>query len=80
MSILFNHIEKMDEIKESIKEDSDKILNAINLNDLFELDKKGIQDYITNILMDYWESRDDLLNKSIKLGEKKAKDLIKAST
>ena len=78
MSILSNHLEKMDDIKEEIKEDADSILDVIDLNQLLSLDKDGIDIYIKEILLDYWEVQEPLIKKSIELGTKKGKDLIRA--
>ena len=78
MSILRNYIEKIDVIKDEITEDSEKILEVIDIDAIFEMNKEEINTYITEILYDYWESKDKLLNKSIKLGEDKANKLIKS--
>jgi len=78
MPILRNHIEKIDVIKDGITEDSEKILEVIDIDALFGMDKEQIKIYITEILYDYWESKDKLLEKSIKLGEDKANKLIKS--
>tara|TARA_R100000808_G_C2047661_1_gene84506 strand:+ start:32 stop:283 length:252 start_codon:yes stop_codon:yes gene_type:complete len=78
MSILRKHIEKIDVIKDGITEDSEKILEVIDIDALFGMNKEEIKIYITEILYDYWESKDKLLEKSIKLGEDKALKLIKA--
>ena len=78
MSILRKHIEKIDVIKDGITEDSEKILEVIDIDALFGMDKEQIKIYIKEILYDYWESKDKLLEKSIKLGEDKATKLIKA--
>ena len=78
MSILRKHIEKIDIIKDGITEDSEKILEVIDIDALFGMNKEEIKIYITEILYDYWESKDKLLEKSIKLGEDKALKLIKA--
>ena len=78
MSILRKHIEKIDVIKDGITEDSEKILEVIDIDALFGMNKEEIKIYITEILYDYWESKDKLLEKSIKLGEDKATKLIKS--
>ncbi len=78
MSILRKHIEKIDVIKDEITEDSQKILEVIDIDALFGMNKEEIKIYITEILYDYWESKDKLLEKSIKLGKDKALKLIKA--
>ena len=78
MSILNNHLDRMNEIKDTIKEDSDSILDVIDLNKLLSLDKNGIEQYIISVLQDYWEVQEPLIKKSIELGEKKGKDLINA--
>ena len=78
MSILSNYIKDIDEIKDSIKDKAEEILEVIDIDALFKMSEKEIKHYITEILYDYWESKGPELKKAIKLGENKAKKLVKA--
>lgn len=78
MSILSNYLTDIEKIKLEVKEDSDVILSVINLDEIFKMNKSEIKNYIEDILYDYWESKEKLIKKSIKLGEDKAKKIINA--
>ena len=76
MSILLNHLKKMDDLKELIEEESEEILKVINLKHLSTLNNEEQVMYLRNILYDFWESQEDRIKKAIDLGEAKAKKLI----
>jgi len=76
MSILLNHLKKMDDLKELIEEESEQILKVINLKHLSTLNNEEQVMYLRNILYDFWESQEDRIKKAIDLGEAKAKKLI----
>ena len=78
MSILRNHIEKIDVLKDEITEDTEKILEIVDIDSLFRMNKEEIKTYITEILYDYWESKEKMVENAIKLGENKAKNIINA--
>ena len=78
MSILRNHIEKIDGLKDEITEDAENILNIIDINTLFKMNKEEINDYASEILYQYWESKQTMVEEAIDLGEKKAKKIINA--
>ena len=76
MSILLNHLKKMDDLKELIEEESEEILKVINLKHFITLNNEEQVMYLRNILYDFWESQEDRIKKAIDLGEAKAKKLI----
>ena len=76
MSILLNHLKKMDDLKELIEEESEQILKVINLKHFITLNNEEQVMYLRNILYDFWESQEDRIKKAIDLGEAKAKKLI----
>ncbi len=76
MSILLNHLKKMDDLKELIEEESEQILKVINLKHLTTLNNEEQVMYLRDILYDFWESQEDRIKKAIDLGEAKAKKLI----
>ena len=76
MSILLNHLKKMDDLKELIEEESEQILKVINLKHLTTLNNEEQIMYLRNILYDFWELQEDRIKKAIDLGEAKAKKLI----
>ena len=78
MSILLNHLKKMDDLKELIEEESEQILKVINLKHFITLNNEEQVMYLRNILFDFWESQEDRIKKAIDLGEKKAKKLVNA--
>ena len=78
MSILRKHIEKIDGLKDEITEDAENILNIIDINTLFKMNKEEINDYASEILYQYWESKQTMVEEAIDLGEKKAKKIINA--
>jgi|TARA_R100001443_G_scaffold54393_3_gene65856 hypothetical protein len=76
MSILLNHLKNIDELKEKIEEESEEILKVINLEYFLSLNIEEQRAYALEILYNFWESQEDKIKKSIKLGEAKAKKLI----
>lgn len=76
MAIIRKYLDDIDEIKDKINDDSDEILEVLDLNKLVEMDKQQRLEYITNVLFDYWESKEEEIKKAIKLGQKKAKDIL----
>ena len=76
MSILLNHLKNIDELKEKIEEESEEILKVINLEYFLTLNVEGQREYALEILYNFWETQEDKIKKSIKLGEAKAKKLI----
>ena len=76
MSILLNHLKKMDDLKGLIEEESEEILKVINLKHFMTLNNEEQVMYLRNILYDFWESQEDRIKKAIDLGEAKAKKLI----
>ena len=78
MSILRKHIEKIDELKDEITDDAEKILDIVDIDLLFKMDKEEINIYTSEILYQYWESKQTMVEEAIDLGEKKAKKIINA--
>ena len=78
MSILRKHIEKIDGLKDEITEDAEKILDIVDIDSLFKMKKEEIKDYASEILYQYWESKQTMVEEAIELGEKKAKKIINA--
>ena len=78
MSILRKHIEKIDELKDEITDDAEKILDIVDIDLLFKMDKEEINIYTSEILYQYWESKQTMVEEAIELGEKKAKKIINA--
>ena len=76
MSILLNHLKKMDDLKELVENESEDILKIINLKHFLTLNNEEQVMYLRNILYDFWESQEDRIKKAIDLGEAKAKKLI----
>ena len=78
MPILRKHIEKIDELKDEITDDAEKILDIVDIDLLFKMDKEEINIYTSEILYQYWESKQTMVEEAIDLGEKKAKKIINA--
>ncbi|MAH46968.1 hypothetical protein CMI37_14155 [Candidatus Pacearchaeota archaeon] len=78
MPILRKHIEKIDELKDEITDDAEKILDIVDIDLLFKMDKEEINIYTSEILYQYWESKQTMVEEAIGLGEKKAKKIINA--
>ena len=78
MPILRKHIEKIDELKDEITDDAEKILDIVDIDLLFKMDKEEINIYTSEILYQYWESKQTMVEEAIELGEKKAKKIINA--
>ena len=76
MSILLNHLKKMDDLKELVENESEDILKIINLKHFLTLNNEEQLIYLKDILYDFWELQEDRIKKSINLGEAKAKKLI----
>ena len=76
MSILLNHLKKMDDLKELVENESEDILKIINLKHFLTLNNEEQLIYLKDILYDFWESQEDRIKKAIDLGEAKAKKLI----
>ena len=76
--ILRKHIEKIDELKDEITDDAEKILDIVDIDLLFKMNKEEINDYASEILYQYWESKQTMVEEAIDLGEKKAKKIINA--
>ena len=74
--ILRKYLDDIDKIKNQIDDNAQEILDVINLDELYKLDKKGVKNYVKKMLFDYWESKDKELNKAIELGQNKAKKLL----
>ena len=77
MPTIADYNDKMDKLKEEIEIESEKVLKVINLKKLLSLDKEGKIKYVKNILFQFWESQEKRIKKSYKMGEKKAKDLLR---
>ena len=78
MPILLEHLQDIDELKDKIDKESEQILKVINLNHLITLNKQEKIEYLKEILYDFWEAQDDKIKQALKLGEKKARNLINA--
>ena len=76
MPILLDHLEDMDNLKEKIENDSEKILKIINLKHFMTLNNEEQVEYLKEILFDFWESQSKRIEQAIKLGEKKAENLL----
>ena len=77
MPILSNYLEDMDELKEKIQNESDIILKAIDLNHLLSLSKYEKIEYVKELLFDFWEIQEDEIKKAMKMGEDKAKNILR---
>tara|TARA_Y100000401_G_scaffold117578_1_gene127326 strand:+ start:5507 stop:5773 length:267 start_codon:yes stop_codon:yes gene_type:complete len=71
--IIDNYHDKLEVIKEDIEKDSEKILKAINIDELL----KDPAQYLTKLGKQYYESHTDNLKKAIKIGEVEADRMIK---
>ena len=77
MPILSNYLEDMDELKEKIQNESNVILEAIDLNHLLSLSKDDKIEYVKDLLFDFWEIQEDEIKKAMKMGEDKAKNILR---
>jgi len=77
--ILKDYLSDIDRLKDGITEESEKILQAVDLKDLLLMDTVQKKEYLTSVLMDFWEAQENVINDAILLGEKKAEMLINAS-
>jgi len=77
--ILKDYLSDIDRLKDGITEESEKILQAVDLKDLLSMDTVQKKEYLTSVLMDFWEAQENVINDAILLGEKKAEMLINAS-
>jgi len=77
--ILKDYLSDIDRLKDGITEESEKILQAVDLKDLLSMDTIQKKEYLTSVLMDFWEAQENVINDAILLGEKKAEMLINAS-
>ena len=78
MSILSSHLTAIDEIKQDIEKESEKVLKAIDLDVMLPLSREEKAQYFKQLLVEFWEAQDDKIKKGIKLGEKRGKALINA--
>ena len=79
MSILLNHLQNIDDLKEKIESQAEDILKVINLEYFLSLNEEQKINYLKEILFDFWESQESRIKRSIELGEKKAKKIINGS-
>ena len=79
MSILLNHLQDIDDLKEKIENQAEDILKVINLEYFLSLNEEQQINYLKEILFDFWESQESRIKRSIELGEKKAKKIINGS-
>lgn len=79
MSILLNHLQDIDDLKEKIESQAEDILKVINLEYFLSLNEEQQINYLKEILFDFWESQESRIKRSIELGEKKAKKIINGS-
>jgi len=77
--ILKDYLSDIDRLKDGITEESEMILQAVDLKDLLSMDTVQKKEYLTSVLMDFWEAQENVINDAILLGEKKAEMLINAS-
>ena len=78
MPILVNHLKEIDELKDQVKQEAEKVLDVIDLNVLMKLDTTGKHQYLREILLDLWETQKPAIIKSWELGDKKAKAILNA--
>ena len=78
MPILLDHLEDMDNLKEKIENESEEILKIINLKHFLGLNNEQQNEYLREILFDFWESQEKRIEQAMKLGERKAEKLINA--
>ena len=71
--IIDDYHDKLDEIKEAVEKDSEKILKAIDLDALLA----NPEQYLINLGKQYYESHTPNLKKAIKIGEDEAKAMIR---
>ena len=71
--IIDDYHDKLDELKDVVEKDSQKILKAINLDALLA----NPEQYLINLGKQYYESHQHNLKKAIKIGEDEAKAIVK---
>ena len=71
--IIDDYHDKLDELKDVVEKDSQKILKAIKLDALLA----NPEQYLINLGKQYYESHQHNLKKAIKIGEDEAKAIVK---
>ena len=77
--ILRQYLTDIDKLKDGITDQSKQILKAIDIGTLIQMTSEQKRQYLSSILMDFWEAQDSSIIKAIKLGEDKARKLINGS-
>ena len=77
--ILRRYLINIDNLKNDITNEADQLLKVIDINKLLSLNTEQKKQYLTEMLMDFWEAQDKKIDKAIKMGEDKAELLISAT-
>ena len=77
--ILKDYLSDIDRLKDAITEESERLLNVMDVSSLLSLNTEQKKAELTELLMDFWEAQDKKIESAIELGEDKADLLINAA-